>query len=167
MRYRDYRQDYRKDASNYVGGIVIFPDSGGRIINYPEQHIANGRSKNLATHQHYKKMVRIIKKMRYLMEDSGNSAYRSAAKDVSSFMLESLLWNIEDAWYLDNCGKYRKVFAFYQLITLLQERESNFKNYKEANGIKPLCPDDSSCEKLGRFLAALSLFYDYERGSVT
>lgn len=37
-RYRDYRQDYRRDASNFVGGVVIYPDNGGMIINYPEQH---------------------------------------------------------------------------------------------------------------------------------
>ncbi len=34
LRYRDYSGDYRKDASNYVGGIVIFPDDNtGAIIN--------------------------------------------------------------------------------------------------------------------------------------
>ena len=115
-RYRDYRQDYRRDVSNFVGGVVIYPDNGGMIINYPEQHIANGRKKNSDTNHHYKKMVRIMKKMRYLMEDSYITAYSSAAKNVSSFMLESLLWNIEDSWYLKYCGAYRKVFAFSQLI---------------------------------------------------
>jgi len=90
-RYRDYRQDYRRDASNFVGGVVIYPDNGGMIINYPEQHIANGRKKNNDTNHHYKKMVRIMKKMRYLMEDSYITAYSSVAKNVSSFMLESLL----------------------------------------------------------------------------
>ena len=90
-RYRDYRQDYRRDASNFVGGVVIYPDNGGMIINYPEQHIANGRKKNNDTNHHYKKLVRIMKKMRYLMEDSYITAYSSAAKNVSSFMLESLL----------------------------------------------------------------------------
>lgn len=161
-RYRDYRDDYGKDASNYVGGIVIIPDSGGRIINYPEQHIANGRKKNIDTHQYYKKFVRIMKKMRYLMEDSYNSTFSSAAKNVNSFMLESLLWNIEDKWYLDNCGIYTKVYAFRLLVDLLDQRSGSFMNYKEANGIKPLCPDTQSYEKLCRFIAALSLFYDYE-----
>ncbi len=161
-RYRDYRNDYRKDETNYIGGVVIYPDSGGIIINYPEQHIANGRKKNVDTHQHYKKLVRIMKKMRYLMEDSSNSAFSSAAKNVNSFMLESLLWNIEDKWYLDNCGTYRKVYAFQLLINLLDQRSGSFMSYKEANGIKPLCPDTQSYEKLCRFIAALSLFYDYE-----
>lgn len=54
-RYRDYRSDYNKDPSNYVAGIVITPDVGEIIINYPEQHIKNGREKNVATYYHYKK----------------------------------------------------------------------------------------------------------------
>lgn len=125
-RYRDYRQDYRRDASNFVGGVVIYPDNGGMIINYPEQHIANGRKKNNDTNHHYKKMVRIMKKMRYLMEDSYITAYSSVAKNVSSFMLESLLWNIEDSWYRTYCGTYRKVYAFSQLIATLQNRKNDF-----------------------------------------
>lgn len=161
-RYRDYRQDYRHDVNNYLGGVVIYPDNGGMIINYPEQHIANGRKKNSDTNHHYKKMVRIMKKMRYLMEDSSCTTYSSAAKNVSSFMLESLLWNIEDSWYTENCGSYRKVFAFSLLISLLQKRRSDFKSYKEANGIKPLCASNSDYEHLSEFLVQLALFYDYE-----
>lgn len=161
-RYRDYRQDYSRNENNYVGGVVIYPDDGGMIINYPEQHIANGRRKNSDTNHYYKKMVRIMKKMRYLMEDCGNTAYSSAAKNVSSFMLESLLWNIEDSWYLENCGVYRKVFAFSQLITTLKNRKVYFGVYKEANGIKALCPTTSDYVNLCNFLDQLASFYEYE-----
>lgn len=161
-RYRDYRQDYRRDASNFVGGVVIYPDNGGMIINYPEQHIANGRKKNNDTNHHYKKMVRIMKKMRYLMEDSYITAYSSAAKNVSSFMLESLLWNIEDSWYRTYCGTYRKVYAFSQLIATLQNRKNDFGGYKEANGIKELCPKPSDYTNLCNFIDQLASFYEYE-----
>ena len=161
-RYRDYRQDYGRDASNFIGGVVIYPDNGGMIINYPEQHIANGRKKNNDTNHHYKKMVRIMKKMRYLMEDGPCTAYSSAAKNVSSFLLESLLWNVDDKWYLDNCGKYRKVYAFQLLINLVQSSKSSFKSCKEANGIKPLCENDTAYTNLCKFVDALSSFYEYE-----
>ena len=161
-RYRDYRQDYRRDASNFVGGVVIYPDNGGMIINYPEQHIANGRKKNSDTNHHYKKMVRIMKKMRYLMEDSYITAYSSVAKNVSSFMLESLLWNIEDSWYRTYCGTYRKVYAFSQLIATLQNRKNDFGGYKEANGIKELCPKPSDYTNLCNFIDQLASFYEYK-----
>lgn len=161
-RYRDYRSDYSKNESNFIGGIVITPDSGWRIINYPEQHIANGRAKNNSTNGYYKKFVRIMKKMRFLMEDSYYSTYKSAASSVSSFLLESLLWNVEDQWYVDNGVKYRKVYVFYMLIQKLKASKASYKSYKEANNIKPLCADEVSYNNLCSFIDALSSFYEYE-----
>ena len=162
LRYRDYRKDYRKDANNYIGGIIIVSDKGERIINYPEQHISNGRQKNVATNKYYKKFVRIIKKMRHLMEDSDIFSYKKAASKVSSFMLESLLWNIPDKWYLENCGIYRKVFSFRQMINWLKEHKSYFSSFKEANNIKLLCADQNECNNLCDFIDQLSEFYQYE-----
>ena len=161
-RYRDYRNDYLNNVNNYVGGIIIFPDKGSFIINYPEQHIKNGREKNINTHQYYKKYVRIMKKMRYLMQEEEKGVFQKAAQGVSSFMLESLLWNIEDQWYLDNCGRYRKVYVFKLMIEFLLVNQNNFKSYKEANGIKPLCRDDTEFQKLNFFVKALHEFYSYE-----
>ena len=157
-RNRDYRNDYRNDEFNYIGGIVIYPDSGGMIINYPEQHIYNGRQKNTATNGYFKKMVRIMKKMRYLMEDKNISS----ANNVGSFVLESMLWNVTDSWYLEDCKKYRKVFAFYQLIQLLKGSKGSFMSWKEANGIKPLCSDSTAYTWLCKFVDDLSTFYEYE-----
>lgn len=156
MRYRDYRKDYENNPKNYVGGIMILADDGEVIYNYPEQHIINGKEKNVATNHLYKQMVRIMKKMRYLMEEQKIGA---AAK-VSSFVLESLLWNVSNGWYLTH-GAYRKVYAFDRLITLLVSSQGQFGEYVEANGIKPLCPSRESQEYLVNFLNALRAFYQY------
>ena len=64
FRFRDYTNDFRFDANNYVAGIEIRPDSGGRIINYPEQHIKNGIEKNLKTNYQFKRCVRVMKNIR-------------------------------------------------------------------------------------------------------
>ena len=158
LRYRDYSGDYSKDASNYVGGIVIFPDDNtGAIINYPEQHIYNGRQKNVNTHHHYKKMVRILKKMRYLMQEY----YYSEADKVSSFALESLLWNVPDDYYLEN-GQYRKVFLFSRLISFLRSHYDDFDGYFEANGIKKLFPSETDKKNMIAFIEQLAVFYTYE-----
>ena len=161
-RYRDYRKDFRKDETNYIGGIVIFTDSGKMIINYPEQHIENGRKKNTVTFHHYKKMVRIIKTMRYLMEESKNIIFSSAAKGVSSFVLESLLWNIEDQWYLENCRDSDKISSFSKMISCLRTRKPFLRAYKEANGIKPLCENEEAYEKLCTFIDALAVFFEHD-----
>lgn len=155
IRYRDYRNDYANDADNYIGGIVIKADDGTRIINYPEQHIANGRKKNTDTNYYYKKMVRIIKNMRYLMEDGG---YNSAS-NISSFGLESLLWNIPN----DIFGTYSIYrFSFDEIIKYLINHDYEIYLFKEANGIKELCPTQSDAEKYKKFMTDLNNFYEYD-----
>jgi hypothetical protein len=158
LRNRDYRNDYNFDSSNYIGGIAIYPDSGGVLINYPEQHIYNGRQKNKATSGYFKKMVRIMKKMRYLMQDHD---YLSA-NNVSSFMLESMLWNVPDIWYSLYCDMFSRVKVFDELIKVLIKKKHSFMSWKEANGIKPLCPDENAYKWLCRFVEDLSAFYEYE-----
>lgn len=154
-RYRDYRNDYRKDESNYIPGVVIIPDHGSRIINYPEQHIANGRKKNNDTNRYYKKMVRIIKKMRYLMCDCGYTE----AEQVSSFGLESLLWNLPDSLFM----KYRIYrYEFGEIVEYLYNHKYEFGSYKEANGIKALCPTETELANYKNFIDRLFKFYEYD-----
>ncbi len=157
MRHRDYTNDYDKKSENFIGGIVIIPDDGGSIINYPEQHIKNGREKNIVTKYHYKKMVRIIKKMRYLMQDNNFSS----ADKVSSFALESLLWNIPKETYI-KYGEYRKVFLFNNIINYLSTHKNDISSFKEANGIKDLCPSYSEILRIQEFINDLKSFYEYE-----
>ena len=154
-RYRDYRNDYKKDESNYIPGVVIIPDYGSRIINYPEQHIANGRKKNIKTNRYYKKMVRIIKKMRYLMCECG---YKEA-EQVSSFGLESLLWNLPDSLFMKY---YTYRFEFGEIVNYLYNHKNEVGSYKEANGIKTLCPTLEDVEKYKKFIDQLYMFYDYD-----
>lgn len=154
-RYRDYRKDYNKDANNFIPGIVIIPDSGSRIINYPEQHIANGRIKNTDTNHYYKKMVRIIKKMRYLMSDLGYTE----ADEVSSFGLESLLWNIPNSIFT-KYSSYR--FVFDEVVKYLVNHQQDMVSYKEANGIKPLCESLIDIQKYKNYIERLGTFYEYD-----
>ncbi|HDZ14689.1 hypothetical protein LCGC14_0592530 [marine sediment metagenome] len=89
---------YSRDGS-YVCGVQLFPDNGGKIINWPErlfdeshwpnQHYENGVSKNTDTGRRYKGVVRILKKLRNAMEDHGIAA----ANPISGFLVECLVWN--------------------------------------------------------------------------
>lgn len=156
MRHRDYTQDFDNNETNFVGGILIHADDGEEVVNYPEQHILKGREKNVNTGSLYKKMVRIIKKMRYLMQDS----HIAAADQASSFGLESLLWNVPNPWYSEY-AQYQKVSAFSGLIDYLIAHQDSFSSYKEANGIKSLCPDVGAIAEVEQFLAQLRAFYTY------
>jgi hypothetical protein len=155
MRHRDYSNDYSSNPDNYLGGIFIRSDDGQTIINYPEQHIRNGREKNKQTKTYYKKMVRIVKKMRYIMQDE---RYEST-NNVSSFGLESLLWNLPDDIFT-KYSIYR--YAFGEITNYLHRNVGMLAYYKEANGIKPLCSSSAEIENYKRFINDLFYFYEYD-----
>ncbi|MGN0838925.1 MAG: nucleotidyltransferase [Pyramidobacter sp.] len=159
-RYRDYTHDYRKDPENYIGGIIIFSDYGEPIINFPEQHIANGKKKNVETNYYYKKMVRIIKYMRYFMEEL---VYKSA-EPMSSFGLESLLWNVPAKEFTKK--EFTKDVSygwiFNNLLEYLITNIDKLSDFYEANGIKKLCPTSQSVEEYKTFIRDLKQFYIYD-----
>ena len=149
-----YNSD-KNDYSSYNEGITIYADDGQVINNFPKQHIALGRAKNVSTNHYYKKMVRIAKKLRYMMDDYGYSG----AVNVSSFGVESLLWNIPD----DIFKKYVNYrFAFDEVVKYLYSNKAYLGVFKEANGIKTLCPDTSARQNYTRFIEDLHRFYDYD-----
>jgi hypothetical protein len=80
---------YLPDRS-YLSGTEFWTDRGGRIINWPEQQHANGVAKNIDTSHRYKLVVRVLKRIRYRMEDEGHPA----AVGIPSFLIECLVWNV-------------------------------------------------------------------------
>ncbi len=155
-RYRDYSNDWNNNPENYVGGIEIRPDSGGHIINYPEQHIRMGILKNKATKFNFKKCVRIAKNMREEMEKYGYTV----SDKVSSFGIESLLWNVDVPAYT----KYSSIlrYTFDEVLTFLAGDVSNFDTYTEANAIKPLFPDEATKIAYQRFISDMHRFFEYD-----
>lgn len=155
-RLRDYRNNYTFSALDYVGGIEIRPDSGGTIRNFPEQHIKNGRTKNNNTNYYFKKHVRIMKKIKSIMEENG---YQSAGK-VSSFGVESLLWNIPNEYYL----KYSIMrYTFDELIQYLFNNQLSIGTFKEVNGIKNMFEDNQKgLLDYVNFIRDIKSFYQYD-----
>ncbi len=90
-------------SGTYLSGVELRPDNGNpfKVINWPEQHYANGVSKNNITDRRYKKMVRILKKLCNEMTDNGISA----AQPIPGFLNECLVWNVPDS----NFGNYSYV----------------------------------------------------------
>lgn len=154
-RFRDYSEDYRFDQDNFVGGIEIRPDSGGRVINYPEQHIKVGKQKNVSTNHSYKKQVRIMKNIKKVLKEDGFNI----PEGVSSFGLESLLWNIPDNIYT----KYNVLrYTFDEILKYLKSDLINISDYKEANGIKPLITNDGQKQGYREFILKLSDWFEYD-----
>ena len=86
--------EHRRYSKNgqYLSGVELCPDNGqpSKVINWPQQHYDNGVSKNKATRQRYKALVRIIKSLRNEMDDAGIAV----AKPIPGFLVECLVWNV-------------------------------------------------------------------------
>ena len=88
--HRRYSGRLNADGSHhYLSGVAFRPDSGGIVKNWPQQNYDNGVEKNEGCKRHYKRVVRILKRLCYKMrdEDIANS------NNIGSFLIECLVWN--------------------------------------------------------------------------
>jgi hypothetical protein len=85
----DYR--YYFSASSFREGSKTFKKATGSIVNYPEQHLKNGRDKNGRTNSAFKKTVRIFKRVENAMVVAGYH------REVPSYFVECLVYNCPDS----------------------------------------------------------------------
>lgn len=137
-------------------GIYLITDKEKETIyNYPLQHIKNGLEKNKQTNYKYKKLVRIIKYIKFFMEESGISS----AKEIGSFKVESLIWNVPN----DVFEKYTSLgYIVEEVIKYLNEHLWEINTYYEVNGIKRLCNMPEDYTKYVQFVKDLNVFFEYE-----
>jgi len=89
--YREYSL-----AKSWQQGVKLIPDSGGVVINWPEQHFRNGLVKHEGrTRYRYRKLVRIVKR---LAKEMGERGYTVAA-DFPGFLLECAVYNVPDGMF--------------------------------------------------------------------
>ena len=87
--HRRYTGRKNADGSHhYLSGVAFDPDSGPRVINWPEHTYNNGVERNTATGRKYKRVIRILKRLRDRMQDDGIAI----AKKTPSFLIECLVW---------------------------------------------------------------------------
>ena len=86
---------YRR-AGTYLSGTQLYSDKGVKIVNWPDQHYANGNEKNNNTRRAYRKIARIVKKLRNVMDDEGTPE----AKPLKGFNVECLIWNVPDVLFM-------------------------------------------------------------------
>jgi hypothetical protein len=97
--YRLYTSFPATGAARWVEGISIEPLSGGRIVNYPKEHIDNGQTKNKRCGELYKPTVRQIKRLRRAAVDRA----LLGPKDAPGYLLECLTYNVPaDAFVSDD-----------------------------------------------------------------
>lgn len=133
-----YRRYYwQGSAPIFVSGVCLFTDAGEKIVNWPEHTLANGRVKNQKTGWRYKKVVRVLKGLRYEMESNGSLS----AKKVSSFQIACLAYNVSNGFY----GKddlYDDVKEVVSQIWFHMTDSAHCGAWTEVDEIKPLITSD-------------------------
>ena len=124
-------------------GVELRPDNdpSERVINYPEalfsgwpkEHYENGRDKNDTTRRRYRGTVRILKKLRNEMEDSGCSV----AKPIPGYLLECLVWNTPNSRFEKYQWDDRVQAVLVYLWSNTKDRDS-CGTWREVDGIKYL-----------------------------
>lgn len=90
--HRRYTGQRNEDGThNYLAGVGFCPDNGRLVINWPEQTYNNGVERNTATRRRYKRVIRILKRLRDKMADEGVAI----AEKTPSFLIECLVWNAD------------------------------------------------------------------------
>lgn len=96
-------------------GVAILCPDGRWIYNYPEQHRRNGIAKRDRTNRQFKKVVRICKRLRAALSQTG--IYTGPAP---SFMVECLVYLVEDGFFTvagdDRYDRVRRVAQRLQAL---------------------------------------------------
>lgn len=130
--YHYYYGDRRDDYTQPIG-MAFDSDNGSRIINWPDQTYENGKIKHEGTGKRYKKIVRILKRLRDRMQEEKIEK----AKNIASFLIESAVWNVPNEGF--NHGTYEDDIR-YVLAHCFNETLSigGYEKMYEVNKIKLL-----------------------------
>lgn len=95
MEYRNYTSpDPATLSSGYIEGVRIQPLQGSSIVNYPKEHIANGKTKNQRA-LNYKRSVRQVKRLRTFAVEKGFLREGIAP----GYLLECMVYNAPDSTF--------------------------------------------------------------------
>jgi hypothetical protein len=130
LEYRRYTGRFNGDGSHhFYAGVAFDCDDGKRVVNWPEQNFTNGQAKHEATGRRFKKMVRILKHLRNVMQDEKNAA----ANNIASFLIECLVWKVPNSSFGHETFKQdiREVLAHTFNNTLSDEKCSDWVEVNE------------------------------------
>jgi hypothetical protein len=140
IEYRWYNNE-----TNYTSGVLLYPDDSKpeKVINWPEQHYANGVSKNNSTGRRYKRVVRIMKKLKNEMLEKGFLYL----ENVCGFLIECLIWNTPNSILTHSDDYYETIKNV--LIYLYDEfdKKENYRNWTEVSKMKYLFRSTQSWNK--------------------
>lgn len=114
-------------------GIGFLTSYGKKIYNFPTQHYVNGVNKNTDTLRRFKRVVRVLKRLRNHMLQNNVSSI-----NAPSFLIESLVYNCPNTDFASD-SLYENLKEVLLTLRIAFKPENNYwVNYAEVNGIKRL-----------------------------
>lgn len=141
----------------FVEGIAIHPLTGGRIINYPKEHRANGARKNEECGKLYKPTVRQVKRLRRKAVDAGLVDKKAAP----GYLLECLVFNVPpDRFDADDSQRLLSVMRWLWTRTT-QDMIGQLLRFKSCDEIHSLFindPGNHDVDRAARVISAMAKF---------
>lgn len=129
-----FKYRYYFSPTSFREGAKVFKADGGSIANYSALQLTNGRSKNTATNQAFKKTVRILKRLENSMVTAG------VHPEVPSYFVECLVYNCPNSMFTQSSwtAVVKSVIAHIYHSLEGAEPSDNGKRWLEVNKAKYL-----------------------------
>jgi hypothetical protein len=159
LEHRRYTGNNNPDGTPaFLSGVALSPDKGSVIKNWPQQNHDNGVARNTDSGRSYKRVIRILKRMRNKMQEEKIAG----ADNIASFLIECLVWNAPpEAFKRDT---YSAILR--HVITDVWNRtrkDEDCKDWGEVNELKYLFRTSQpwTREQANNFLAAAWNYIGY------
>lgn len=158
--HRRYTGNKNSDGSwAYLSGVAFRPDKGGLIKNWPQQNYDNGVKRNGDSGRVYKRTIRILKRLRYKMED--DNVHEAA--NIASYLIECLVWNcpLEAFRHETYTAVLRHVVVYLWNAT---RKDDECSEWSEVNELKYLFRDSQpwTRSQVNSFLQAVWDYMGYK-----
>jgi len=125
-----YRLFTNSARTNFHSGSVVYGRDGKRIVNWPEQQLANGRSKNVKTGSRYKFVVRVLKSV------ENELCRQGLIEAVPSYFCECLIYNVPDSTFTS--ADSLDLTVAHALANVWAQLKNGAADMREPNEIKKL-----------------------------
>jgi len=114
-------------------GTRFYADNTTEVTNWPEQHYSKGVQKNERTGRRFKSVVRVLKCLKYEMDEQNIAA----AKPIGSYLVECLVYNVADPVFAGD--SYKKIARDCVLACWsATQTDEACKGWREVNEMKYL-----------------------------
>ncbi|MBM2620951.1 nucleotidyltransferase [Actinoplanes sp. LDG1-06] len=151
LQHRLYTSYPAYGQPTWIEGVAIDPLHGPRVVNYPKEHIKNGRDKNKRCSERYKPTVRQIKNLRKRAVATGLLADGIAP----GYLLECMTYNVPDTYFLtDDSARLSAVLAWLNNLSIV-DLTNTFKSGDEVHRLFVNDPGHHDAATASQILAAL------------